>query len=68
MKGMNEKWLYKDLTQEIIGVEMGVHREFGSGFLDYVYELLNFDEKSLEIKRKSCEDLCNLVVIKGAKL
>jgi len=27
MKDMNEKWLYKDLTQEIIGAAMEVHRE-----------------------------------------
>ena len=32
---MNEKWLYKDLTQEIIGAAMEVYRELGSGFLEY---------------------------------
>lgn len=38
MKERNEKWFYTDLTQEIIGAVMEVHRELGSGLLEYVYE------------------------------
>ncbi|MHC1611225.1 MAG: GxxExxY protein [Candidatus Methanospirareceae archaeon] len=52
MTETNEKWLYKDLTKEIISASMEVHRELGSGFLEYVYELLNFGAKSLEVKRR----------------
>jgi len=57
MKDMNEKWLYKDLTKEIISVSMEVHRELGSGFLEYVYEEalcyeLNLREISFERQKE----------------
>ena len=32
------EWLYSDLTEQIIGAALEVHREMGSGFLEYVYE------------------------------
>ena len=57
MNDTNEKWLYKDLTQGIIGAAMEVHRELGSGFLEYVYEEalcyeLKFREVSFERQKE----------------
>jgi len=34
----NDKWLYKDLTEKIIGSALEVHKTLGSGFLEYVYQ------------------------------
>ena len=51
-KNMAEKWIYKDITQEVISTAMEGHRELGAGFLEYVCELLNFSKKSREVKRR----------------
>ena len=33
-----KKYLYKELTYKIIGCAIGVHKEFGAGFLEKVYK------------------------------
>ena len=46
----NKEWVYKDLTEKIIGAAMEVHRELGPGFLEYVYEeTLSYELKLREI-------------------
>jgi len=35
---MEEKYLYQDLTEKIIGIAMEVHRTLGPGFLEGVFE------------------------------
>ncbi|GEM_PF-114474 len=56
-----EKWLYKDLTQGIIGAAMEVHRELGSGFLEYVYEealCYNLNLREISFERQKELDIC----------
>ena len=58
MTETNEKWLYRDLTQKIIGAAMEVHRELGSGFLEYVYEeALCYELKLREISFERQKEL-----------
>jgi len=58
MTETNEKWLYRDLTQKIIGAAMEVPRELGSGFLEYVYEeALCYELKLREISFERQKEL-----------
>ena len=46
----DDKWLYKDLTEKIIGASMEVHRILSHGFLEYVYqEALCYELKQREL-------------------
>lgn len=43
----DEKWVHKEITEQIIGAAIEVHRILGSGFLEYVYqEALCYELKS----------------------
>ena len=60
MKDTNEKWLYKDLTQEIIGAAMEVHRHLGAGFLESVYEeamVVEFELRNITHARQKVLDV-----------
>lgn len=54
----NERWLSRDLTEKIIGSALEVHKELGSGFLEYVYqEALCYELKSKGISFESQKSL-----------
>lgn len=53
-----DKWLYKDLTESIIGAAFEVHKVLGAGFLEYVYqESLHYELKLREILFQSQKEL-----------
>ena len=47
---MEKQYKYQDLTHDIIGVAMEVHRHLGNGFQD-IGLLTNFGSPSLQFKR-----------------
>ena len=52
--------LYHELTREIIGAAMEVHRTLGSGFLESVYEealAIEFDFRKVCYERQKCIDV-----------
>lgn len=57
-ENINHKWLYKELTGNIIGAAMEVHRILGNGFLEYVYEeALGYELNSREISYERQKEL-----------
>lgn len=52
------KWIYKDLTETVIGAAIEVHKELGAGFLEYVYEeALNYELKLREVSFERQKDI-----------
>ena len=52
------KWLYKDLTEKVIGAAIEVHKTLGSGFLEYVYqEALCYELRLRKISFESQKEL-----------
>ena len=57
---MKEKWLYENLTYDIIGAAMEVYRTLGPGFLEYVYEealCYEFEQRDINFERQKELDI-----------
>ena len=55
-----EDYLYKDLTREIIGAAMEVHKTLGCGFLESVYEeslAVEFDLRGIQFEKQKPLDV-----------
>jgi GxxExxY protein len=55
-----ENFLYKDLTREIIGAAMEVHKTLGCGFLESVYEeslAVEFDLRGIQFEKQKPLDV-----------
>jgi GxxExxY protein len=55
-----EDYLYKDLTREIIGAAMEVHKTLGCGFLESVYEeslAVEFGLRGIQFERQKPLDV-----------
>ena len=52
---MEQNYLYADLTKEVIGASMEVHRNLGAGFLESVYEeslAIEFELRKIKYERQ----------------
>lgn len=59
---MPDKFLYENLTKNIIKCFYIVHDELGSGFLESVYEMaLIIELRKKELRADNQEHCCNLV-------
>lgn len=52
---MNEEPIYKELSYQIVGLAMQVHKELGYGFLERVYEnalMVSFEENNINARQQ----------------
>jgi len=54
-----EKWLFKELTEQIINAAMEVHRELGPGFLEYIF-VIKLRPGEFRNKEKNLVIICEI--------